>query len=366
MNQATQTHTPFLADKTYLRHFWHPVCTVAEFERANASGRGPMSVKLLGEPIVLAQLNGKLVAAKDRCAHRAAQLSLGKIVNDNGQERIQCPYHGWQYDATGQCARIPACPDKPIPTKARVETYDCEIKYSIVWVRLDSSFDCTEIPFLSDWDNPEMDPIVADSYVWNTVAERRWENFTDFSHFAFVHPGTLFDPFFSSHPVVQTNRVDGELQFKLSPPREMEDSLPEEAPMGDFTYRCTMPYSINLEITQWKDNSRFILWTTSSPIDDKTCRNFMIIIREKDNLPDHVHLAFQKRVLEEDRPIIQSQWPTEISTDELTVSTDKVSMHYRKWHRELSRAALVGKDEFESVLRTTVIDESVTPETAQV
>ena len=29
---------PLLEDKSYLRHFWHPVATVAEFERANASG----------------------------------------------------------------------------------------------------------------------------------------------------------------------------------------------------------------------------------------------------------------------------------------------------------------------------------------
>ncbi len=38
---------PLLEDKTYLRHFWHPVCTVDEFERANPSGHGPM-----GEPMV--------------------------------------------------------------------------------------------------------------------------------------------------------------------------------------------------------------------------------------------------------------------------------------------------------------------------
>jgi vanillate O-demethylase monooxygenase subunit len=108
------------------------------------------------------------------------------------------------------------------------------VKYSIVWVRLDNSFDCTEIPYFSDWDKPGMQTIVADSYLWNTVAERRWENFTDFSHFAFVHPGTLYDPFFASHPAVQVNRIDGELQFKLAPPREME-GIPEEAPMGTST-----------------------------------------------------------------------------------------------------------------------------------
>lgn len=352
-----EQYRPLLEDKTYLRHFWHPVCTLAEFERANASGHGPMAITLLGESIVLARLNGKLVAASDRCAHRSAKLSLGKVSKRDGQDFLACPYHGWQYDNEGICKLVPACPEKAIPPRAKLNAYECEVKYSIVWVRLDNSFDCTEIPYFSDWDKPGMQVIVADSYLWSTVAERRWENFTDFSHFAFVHPGTLYDPFFASHPAVQVNRVDGELQFKLAPPREME-GIPEEAPMGDFDYRCTMPYGINLEIKLWKDNSRFVLWTTASPVDDRTCRNFMIIAREADGQPDHMHLAFQKRVLEEDQPVIQSQWPAEISAGEISVATDKVSIQYRKWHRELCQAALRGKEEFRAVLRSKVIDES--------
>lgn len=353
---VSEQYKPLLEDKTYLRHFWHPVCTLAEFERSQPSGHGPMAVTLLGEQVVLARLNGKIVAAADRCAHRSAKLSLGKVCNKNGEDFIQCPYHGWEYDKSGTCKLVPACPDKSIPPRAKVSTFDCEVKYDIVWVRLDNSFDCTEIPYLADWDNPNMQVIVADSYIWNTVAERRWENFTDFSHFAFVHPGTLYDPFFASHPTVLVNRVDGELQFKLAPPREM-DGIPEEAPMGDFDYRCTMPYSINLEIKLWRDDSRFILWTTACPVDEKTCRNFMIIVREKDGQPDHMHLAFQKRVLEEDQPIIQSQWPAEISSGEISVATDKVSIQYRKWHRELSMAAVKGKDAFTAALCTNVRDE---------
>ncbi|MGK8477837.1 hypothetical protein [Stutzerimonas stutzeri] len=126
--------------------------------------------------------------------------------------------------------------------------------------------------------------------------------------------------------------------------------------MGDFTYRCSMPYSVNLEIKLWKDDSKFILWTTASPVDDRTCRNFMVIVRTEDQQPDHVHLAFQKRVLEEDRPVIQSQWPIELDSAELSVVTDKISIQYRKWHRELSQAALVGKDEFKAALLSEVLE----------
>jgi phenylpropionate dioxygenase-like ring-hydroxylating dioxygenase large terminal subunit len=34
-----------------------------------------------------------------QCAHRGLQLSVGWVEDDC----IRCRYHGWKYDATGQC-----------------------------------------------------------------------------------------------------------------------------------------------------------------------------------------------------------------------------------------------------------------------
>ncbi len=347
--------TPLIADKTYLRYFWHPVCTLQEFHRGSSGGLRPLGVKLLGQDIVLARLDGKLAAMRDQCAHRHAKLSIGRIKQASEGDRLECPYHGWQYDTRGICRAIPACPDLPIPKKARTDAYDCEIRYDIVWVRLDPSY-ASEIPVFSDWEAPGMKVAVVDSYIWETSAERRWENFTDFSHFAFVHPGTLYDPAFARPPITCIDRVGGELRFSIEPPRTMLDQLPENSPLGAFNYRCSMPYTINLEIALYRRPERFVLWTTSSPIDDSHCRNFMIIARADDGLPDEVHIDFQKRVLMEDQPIIESQAPHDLTTDELSMATDKVSIQYRKWLRELSLAALAGKSEFETALYTDVIE----------
>lgn len=353
--------TSLVADKTYLRHFWHPVCTLKEFTASNPSGVGPMAVKLLGEDIVLAQLDGKISAMRDRCAHRFAKLSKGSVQQDEGGDRLACPYHGWQYDGSGVCRMIPACPELPIPKKARSDAYECEIRYDIVWVRLDASYGVTEIPVFSDWEQEGMRVAVVDSYVWQTTAERRWENFTDFSHFAFVHPGTLYDPAYARPPLAQINRVDGELRFSIEPPKEMMDQLPDLAPLGAFIYRCTMPYTINLEIALYRRPERFVLWTTSCPVDDTTCRNFMIIARADTDDDDATHIAFQKVVLAEDQPIIESQFPYDICTEEISVVTDKVSIQYRKWQRELAAAALHGKEEFQRVLLTNVIEAPAVP-----
>lgn len=43
---------------------------------------------------------GRPAALKDRCCHRTAKLSKGQCVN--GQ--LQCGYHDWTYDRSGQTA----------------------------------------------------------------------------------------------------------------------------------------------------------------------------------------------------------------------------------------------------------------------
>ena len=86
---------PLIEDRSFLKHFWHPVCTRAELEEAHPSGRGPHAVTLLGRKLVVANLGGRIVAMDDRCAHRFAALSKGTVVGDT----LRCNYHGWLYDA---------------------------------------------------------------------------------------------------------------------------------------------------------------------------------------------------------------------------------------------------------------------------
>jgi phenylpropionate dioxygenase-like ring-hydroxylating dioxygenase large terminal subunit len=343
---------PLVNDRSYLRHFWHPICTVSELEASNEAGVGPIGRKLLDEPIVIVKLEGEIVAMADRCAHRFTKLSGGKVIGS----RLQCPYHGWEYQADGKCGLIPACPHDSIPKKAVTPAYDCSVHYDLVWVRLDSSWDCTSIPYCSAWDNPEFRKvIVADPYDWQSSSERRWENFTDFSHFAYVHPGTLFDPAYSEPAIVPIDRVDGEMRFYMEPGKEMLNTLPPDSPLGSWTYRAAMPFSINLDIRLYRDNSPFLLWTTSSPVSEDFCRNFMIIAHADPDLPDKTPLDFQKLVLSEDRPVIESQ-VAELSLEEVSLPTDKVSNQYRKWHRELSAAATEGKETFRKALLTDVIE----------
>lgn len=337
-------------DREYLRHFWHPVCTVTELEKAHPSSLGPIGVKLLNEQLVVAKLGGEYIAMHDRCAHRSAKLSLGMVAND----RLQCPYHGWQYDTQGACKLVPACPNSPIPNRAKVQRFDCEERYGLIWVRLDSSFDCTEIPYFSAANDPRLRVVIQEPYWWSATAERRWENFTDFSHFAFIHPGTLFDPNNAEPPIVPMDRFKGQFRFIYDTPEDM--AVPDQAPIGSFSYTCSMPFAINLEVSKYTSKSLHVLFNVSCPVDDQTTKNFLLFAREHADDSDYLHIAFNDLVFAEDKPVIESQWPKDAPADEVSVVADKVSIQYRKWLRELKEAHKEGAQAFRSALLDSVIE----------
>ena len=98
-----------------LRHYWHPVI------RAREVMDKPVSIKLLGEPLVLWRAPDGVAVFYDLCIHRGTPLSLGSI--EEGE--IVCAYHGWRYNALGMCTRIPSIPrDRPIPSKAQARVHD--------------------------------------------------------------------------------------------------------------------------------------------------------------------------------------------------------------------------------------------------
>src|SRR4029077_20624517 len=83
--------------------------------------REPRRFSLLDTEVVLFRdQDGAPVAFKDLCIHRGTPLSLGSVRGD----RIVCAYHGWEYDRTGACVRIPSlAAGQPIPARARAISY---------------------------------------------------------------------------------------------------------------------------------------------------------------------------------------------------------------------------------------------------
>jgi len=92
-------------------------------------GHAPVQRMLLGEPVVLyRRKDGAPVALEDRCAHRLAPLSMGRIEGD----AIRCLYHGFLFGAEGQCQEIPG--QDMVPPRTCVRAYPVCEKNDWVWV----------------------------------------------------------------------------------------------------------------------------------------------------------------------------------------------------------------------------------------
>src|SRR5687768_4378556 len=83
-----------------LRKFWHPIA----LSKSVVPGKA-REVRLLGEDLALYRgESGSAHLLANRCAHRLTKLHTGWVQGDE----LRCMYHGWKYDARGQCVERPA------------------------------------------------------------------------------------------------------------------------------------------------------------------------------------------------------------------------------------------------------------------
>jgi phenylpropionate dioxygenase-like ring-hydroxylating dioxygenase large terminal subunit len=317
-----------------LRSCWHPVGYVTEF------GEPPKRVRLLGQDVVVwRDSTGTPHALRDLCIHRGTALSLGRVVGD----RLMCPYHGWQYGSDGVCKLIPQLEDPTrVPGKARVEAYHCREQFGLMWVAMEEPrHGLPDIPeFASDdWTLVETGP-----YAWNADSSRQLENFTDFGHFPWVHPGLLGDP---ERPVVPRYTVDTDghiLRYEVvRPEAPNSDEFPVfnnaavATPERRSRYELHLPYSILLRLG-WGGESGMVYFFTSQPVDEERCIGFVVIGRNYDrDQPDSVLQGFENTIFDQDKRIVESQRPERVPFDlaaEMHMKFDGVAVNYRRAMRE--------------------------------
>lgn len=154
---------------------------------ADEVGRTPLSRWLLDTPVLLYRTEaGDVVAMEDRCPHRQAPLSSGKLQGDV----IECGYHGFQFGADGRCARVPTMSSPP---PIRVETYPVKESGPLVWIYLGDKavIDQVPPPPVIDW---MTDPGFAIRKGTMPIAANYLllkENVLDLTHLGYVHAGSF-------------------------------------------------------------------------------------------------------------------------------------------------------------------------------
>ena len=161
------------------QNHWWPILRLSELPPGKAVSRVLDGVPLvifkdkLGQPAIL----------HDRCPHRHAPLSCGKIVDGD----IECPYHGWRFASSGNCTAIPGrgviASSKPLVT-----SFPTQIVQELLWVCLERNSSTPE---------PVLPSVIehTDSFYMSTTVnctiQQAAENFLDGFHTHFVHAGWI-------------------------------------------------------------------------------------------------------------------------------------------------------------------------------
>jgi vanillate O-demethylase monooxygenase subunit len=170
---------------TYLRNAWY----VAGWSDDLADGKMLARI-ILKQPIVLyRKADGEVAALEDRCPHRFAPLSMGKIVHG---DTLQCPYHGLEFGPSGACTLNPHG-TKNIPPRARVRSYPVTERHKAIWIWMgEKEADPSKVPDFSVLDNvPEMHATKRDRITIHANYELIIDNLLDLSHGSFLHEGIL-------------------------------------------------------------------------------------------------------------------------------------------------------------------------------
>src|SRR5512132_1402847 len=133
-----------------LMGFWYPALLAREVRPRRMKAQ-----MLLGQPLLICRDGqGRVSALRDICPHRAMPLSFGHFDGD----RVECCYHGWQFDMEGRCRHIPALTSNSpiVPEKISVTSYPCSERDGYIWVYVPDPVenrappDVPKLPVLSD------------------------------------------------------------------------------------------------------------------------------------------------------------------------------------------------------------------------
>ncbi len=295
----------------YIRNHWYVAATGTEL------GRALLGRWILNEPLVLYRTEaGAVVAMEDRCPHRRAALSQGKLIGD----AVQCGYHGMEFGPDGGCKRIPG--QTSIPPRIRARIYPTVERHGwvFVWMGEAAAADPALVPDYHWNVTPGWDPVFG--YL-NVKAEYRlvMDNLLDLTHETFIHATSIGERAVAETPI--TTEVDGQVVkvTRLMPDTPAPPLFRKLRGLDviDRWQRITFEPPCNVKIdaggvpSDTKDMSKALRWmvlNSMTPETDRTTHYFWAVTRCFEVGNAEVSKNIEKQVygiFHEDQAVLESQ-----------------------------------------------------------
>lgn len=168
---------------SYLLNCWYGFGWSEELES------GPLiSRRILDMPLVaFRDTEGAVKILADRCSHRFAPLSMGKVEGG----RLRCHYHGLAYDGSGRCV---ASPYGDPPTDARVRAFPAVERDGLIWV-WPGAPEAVNPDLIPDYDfhhvRDDRDWVIKGYTHVATNYENETDNLMDLTHAEYLHAQTF-------------------------------------------------------------------------------------------------------------------------------------------------------------------------------
>jgi phenylpropionate dioxygenase-like ring-hydroxylating dioxygenase large terminal subunit len=312
-----------------LAGFWHPVAFAHEVADR------PVGARLLDVPLVVYRTGSGIAVARDRCPHRGARLSQGRVSDD----RLICPMHGLHFAGDGRCTRIPsiADPSFPIPPKFRLSACRTTLRYGIVWACLKDE----PIWPLPEWEgigDPALKPVFVPPFTWRASAGRHVENFNDLAHFPWVHGGSFGHSDIAPVPPYEVRRTSYGLAFDY-PYTEGVNRFPDAAGAGRATrdvvygYELTFPFATLIKVAPVGSDYVHYFGDAVCPVSAGESRIFQVCTDTTGDPDPAYWIKDSLAIVEEDAPLVEAQEPAALPLDlrqEIHIPADRLSIAYRR------------------------------------
>ncbi len=236
----------------------------------------PVRAIVQGVPLALFRgADGRPGALEDRCPHRNAPLSAGRV---RGGE-LECGYHGWRFSSVGACVAVPGLDGAPGARATRAIAVPCVEQDGLVWVAPSGPPPAAPPRRLPHLGLPRY-TTVRNALTVRASLYRAVENVLDVPHTAYLHRGLFRRPGAAREIEVVVrrwpDRCEAEYVGEPRPPGLAGRLL---APRGGVVVhfdRFLLPCIAEVEY-RLGETSHLVATTAATPIDDEHTRLYSAV-----------------------------------------------------------------------------------------